>query len=300
MNTINYSVPIFTVPSVQPTVRVRLVSRRHEPSLQAAWRAVPLPLDAHPAAGTDGQLVVWQPSTDRLWEFWQLADAPDGWQANWGGAIRDVSSSPGFYGPKAWPRATGTWGASASSLSIAGGLITLEDLELGQIDHALAMAIPDVRAGVYATPAETHRRHVHQPAGASRGSTPTTRPNARSGRAASPTIHAHARRSRPALRNRSQGHGLARNAIRARSDAHRHEPVHRPTRLLRGGVASAALGCLPLESLAGSLDEPAPSRPAKVRAVNRQEPSRTTAHPHQRRHGRPPPGDARTGRAARR
>ena len=44
--------------------------------------------------------------------------------------------------------------SSASSLSIVGGLITLEDLERGQINHALAMAIPDPRAGVYASPAQ--------------------------------------------------------------------------------------------------------------------------------------------------
>ena len=39
-------------------------------------------------------------------------------------------------------------------MSIAGGLITLEDLELGQINHALAMAVPNVRAGLYASPAQ--------------------------------------------------------------------------------------------------------------------------------------------------
>jgi hypothetical protein len=39
-------------------------------------------------------------------------------------------------------------------LSIAGGLITLEDLEKGQINHALAIALPNVRAGVYASPAQ--------------------------------------------------------------------------------------------------------------------------------------------------
>jgi hypothetical protein len=39
-------------------------------------------------------------------------------------------------------------------LSIAGGLITLEDLEKGVINHALAMGIPEVRAGVYASPAQ--------------------------------------------------------------------------------------------------------------------------------------------------
>jgi hypothetical protein len=153
VNTTDYSVPIYTVPVGQPTVRVRLISRRREPALQAAWNAVPLPQDALPAAGTDGHLVLWQPSTDRLWEFWQLARGADGWQANWGGAMRHVSSNPGVYGPKAWRGAKRSWGASASSFSIAGGLITLEDLEQGQINHALAMAIPDVRAGVYAAPA---------------------------------------------------------------------------------------------------------------------------------------------------
>ncbi len=47
-----------------------------------------------------------------------------------------------------------SWGACATSLSIAGGLITLEDLEKGQINHALAIAIPNPRAGVYASPAQ--------------------------------------------------------------------------------------------------------------------------------------------------
>ena len=68
--------------------------------------------------------------------------------------MQNVSSNPGVYGPKAWPGAQSSWGVSASSLSLVGGLISLEDLELGQINHALEMAIPDVRAGVYASPAQ--------------------------------------------------------------------------------------------------------------------------------------------------
>ncbi len=67
--------------------------------------------------------------------------------------MQNVSSDPGVYGPEAWPGATLWWGTSAASLSIAGGLITLEDLQRGQINHALAITIPDVRAGVYASPA---------------------------------------------------------------------------------------------------------------------------------------------------
>lgn len=68
--------------------------------------------------------------------------------------MENVSSDPGVYGSEAWLGATRWWGASATSLSIAGGLITLEDLERGQINHALAMAIPQPRAEVYALPAQ--------------------------------------------------------------------------------------------------------------------------------------------------
>ena len=113
-----------------------------------------MPADAQPAGGTDKHLVVWQPSTDRLWEFWQLEDTSEGWQARWGGAMQNASSASGVYGPEAWPGAGTGWGASASSLSIAGGLITLEDLEKGVINHALAIGIPNVRGGVYASPAQ--------------------------------------------------------------------------------------------------------------------------------------------------
>lgn len=153
INTVDYSVPIYTVPVDQPTVRVKLVSPFYAPALQSAWSKVPMPPGARPSGGSDRTLVVWQPSTDRLWEFWKLARGTGGWRASWGGAMHNVSSNWGAYGPAAWDGAKPTWGASASSFSIAGGLITLKDLLRGQIDHALALAIPNTRAGVYASPA---------------------------------------------------------------------------------------------------------------------------------------------------
>ncbi len=155
INTTSWSVPIYTVPGDQPTVEVQIVgANAGESALQSAWSAVPLPVDAKPAQGTDGHLVVWQPSTDRLWEFWRLVHGTAGWQASWGGAMQDASSDPGVYGQGVWAGSQAWWGASASSLSIAGGLITLEDLEDGVINHALALAIPNVRSGVYASPAQ--------------------------------------------------------------------------------------------------------------------------------------------------
>jgi len=154
INTKRWSVPIYTVPADQPTVEVAHRNGGTSRALQAAWTAVPLPPDAEPAAGSDAHLVVWQPSSDKLWEFWHLNHEGESWSAPWGGAMERVSTSDGVYGPSSWPGATSQWGGSASSLSLAGGLITLEDLERGEIDHALAIGIPDVRAGAYSLPAE--------------------------------------------------------------------------------------------------------------------------------------------------
>lgn len=163
ININSYSVPIYTVPADQPVVRVALPASRAGSALQSAFDAVPLPADAQPAAGTDAHLVVWQPSSNRLWEFWRLAHGPEGWQASWGGAIEDVTASSGVLGPRSWRGATRSWGASASSLSIAGGLITLEDLARGRIEHALALGIPDPRAGLYASPAQRTDGKAHDP-----------------------------------------------------------------------------------------------------------------------------------------
>ncbi|MGH2852770.1 MAG: hypothetical protein ACRDLF_01065 [Solirubrobacteraceae bacterium] len=163
INTTSYSIPIYTVPANQPTVRVTLDNALPAVALRAAFSEVPLPPDAQPAIGTDALLVVWQPSTDRLWEFWRLKDTAGGWYASWGGAIQHVSTYSGVAGREAWPGATSWWGASASSLSLVGGLISFEDLALGEINHALSMSLPNVRAGVYSAPARRSDGRSHEP-----------------------------------------------------------------------------------------------------------------------------------------
>jgi hypothetical protein len=150
INTTSYAPPIYTVPAGQPRVRVRLdASSHHAEELADAFASVPLPDDARPAPGTDSELVVWQPSSDTLWEFWRLRRDHGGWTAHWGGRIEGVSQSPGYYGE---PHPD--WGATASSLSIAGGVITPRDLESGAIEHALAIGVPSPRTGEYALPAQ--------------------------------------------------------------------------------------------------------------------------------------------------
>jgi hypothetical protein len=156
INATSNGVSIVTVPAGQPTVAVRL---NHAPdtNLSAAWSAVPLPRWAHPSPG-DNDLAVWQPSTDTMWEFFQLHRKKSGWEAEWGGAMRNVTSNPGVYGPGAWPAPWDEderwWGVTAASFPIVGGAMTYDDLKAGQIDHALAIVYPNVRRRTFVSPAQ--------------------------------------------------------------------------------------------------------------------------------------------------
>ncbi len=153
INASHDGVTIVTVPAAQATVAVRLDHAPDDAALAAAWSAVPLPAAAQPSSG-DHDLAVWQPSTDRMWEFFGLTRQPDGWHAEWGGAMRNVSSNRGVYGPDAWPGAKDWWGVTAASLPIVGGAMTNNELAAGQINHALALVVPNVRQGAFASPAK--------------------------------------------------------------------------------------------------------------------------------------------------
>jgi hypothetical protein len=144
VNTYKYSSPIYVAGRDQRQTRVKL--DRPSASLSAAFEAVPLPRNAIPARGTDAQLVVWQPATDSLWEFSKLTRRAHGWHAMWGGRIEGVSSSPGWFEEK-------NWGATATGLPLLGGLITLDDLRRGRINHALAIGVTRARSYLWSWPA---------------------------------------------------------------------------------------------------------------------------------------------------
>jgi hypothetical protein len=150
INTDQYTPGLFVAKGGQSRVRVALDGPpSREPALRAAFAAVPVPPGARPAAGSDGELVVWQPATDTMWEFWRMRRTAAGWVASWGGRLQGVSRSPGvFLSPHA------NWGTSASSLSLAGGLILPQELAGGKIDHALALGVPAIRARQFALPAQ--------------------------------------------------------------------------------------------------------------------------------------------------
>lgn len=144
INTTKYSVPVYNVPADQPKVGVVLDT--YKPALQADFAQVPIPPNALASVGTDGHLVINQPSTDTMWEFWRAYLGADGkWHARWGGKMSNVSSNPGYF--------DNPYGATATSLPLVGGLLTIEDQRQGVVDHAVAFAMPGPR-DTYVWPAQ--------------------------------------------------------------------------------------------------------------------------------------------------
>lgn len=150
INAVEYSTPVYTVPADQPTARVTLDEvASSAPELQRAWERVPIPDDAKAAPGSDKHLVVWQPSTDTMWEFWLAEHRQDGWHARWGGRMENLSENPGHYTA---PHTR--WGATATSLPLLGGLMRLDEMKRGRIDHALALSLPEAAKEIFSWPAQ--------------------------------------------------------------------------------------------------------------------------------------------------
>ncbi len=166
IQTDSYSTPLYIARRNLPTVRVALddPNASWRVGLQKAYNKVPIPPKARPAAGSDGHMTVWQPSTDKLWEFWQARKENGRWHASWGGAMKRVSHSPGYYSNNSWPGLSApNWGATATSLPVIAGTMLVRDLRSPWIRHALAVDLPAPAAGYYSWPAQ--RTDGHGPAG---------------------------------------------------------------------------------------------------------------------------------------
>jgi hypothetical protein len=147
--------PLYTVAAEQPTERVALDPGSWKVGLQRVFEAVPIPPSAKPAPGSDAQLTIWQPSTDRLWELFQARKLADGWHASFGGAMSNVSRSGGYFDTASWPGLSQPWwGATATSLPVIAGTMMIEELKAGVIPHALAMNIPWAKPQTYSWPAQ--------------------------------------------------------------------------------------------------------------------------------------------------
>ena len=101
---------------------------------------VPIPAGVRPSPGSDGAMVVVDTSTRRSFEFWQARELGDQWTASWG-AVNNLDGSG--------------WGGSStgSGASRLAGVIRVEEIQQGEIPHALALQVDSVCANVFRPPA---------------------------------------------------------------------------------------------------------------------------------------------------
>jgi hypothetical protein len=136
-NVDTYNTTYYTVGPSTPKSDVKFdncQSKSAEPDgLAAQFAQVPIPSNAAPAAGTDAEMTIYSPSTDQLWEFWVMSHRADGWYACYGGRMDHVSSGPGYF--------SGGFGATATGLPVAGGMVSIADVKAGAINHAMSLEV---------------------------------------------------------------------------------------------------------------------------------------------------------------
>jgi hypothetical protein len=161
VNTRQWSAPIYVVPGNQKRVGVHVEA--HEPAeLWGDWQGAPIPADAMssgPADGyderdgllqrlnkgkwTDRSLVLYQPATDTLWEFFHLVRRGGVFYAADGGRISNLSDSLGTW--DAWPFPDDPHGATGAGLPHMAGIQTIDEVvRRGSIDHVVSLTLPHV------------------------------------------------------------------------------------------------------------------------------------------------------------
>ncbi len=138
-----WSVPVAEVHPSDPTFTVPCT--RYTCTL-SAFGAVPIPVTAKHDPSGDGHLAVYDPATDREWDFWQAVDNGSSWSASAGAAVSMAGA--GLAAPN-------TGAGNAANFPLLGGLIRPEEILQGRIDHALVFGLPGIGQGAPVCPA-TH------------------------------------------------------------------------------------------------------------------------------------------------
>jgi hypothetical protein len=131
-----YGVPIWTASPATPHVTVTCRLRWGKCPIATT----PIPPGAEPNVGSDGVLVVVDPSDGTTHEFWQARHTGSDWSVSWGAINRLTGSG---------------WGGNAtgSGASRLAGIIRVEEVKAGDIPHALSMQSSNACSGTHRAPA---------------------------------------------------------------------------------------------------------------------------------------------------
>jgi hypothetical protein len=161
INIQDYSVPVSFVDSAStPTVTVMASlggtgfrAGAASDSVAAGSGPAPIPAGATPAAGTDRHLAVVDRAAHIEWGFWDAAPGASGWTAGEASTM-DLAGS----GVRPPEHSNPWWaghGPRACGFPLIAGLITVDEMRAGSIEHALIVAYPHIRSRTYTPPASS-------------------------------------------------------------------------------------------------------------------------------------------------
>lgn len=154
MSIVNWTTPMFVINSAaSPKRQVSNPAEPLHPSVDPDSNGVaeniPLPDGIWPDPQTDGHMLLVDPKTCKSWELSRAVRLNDGnWQAT-RVAVWDLDGpgyDPAFNGPYWWMR-----GARGSGAPLAAGLIRPEEIQQGEIRHALSFAAVNIRKSTSST-----------------------------------------------------------------------------------------------------------------------------------------------------
>jgi len=133
-----------------------------------ATATIPIPGDAAPDPQSDHHMLILDRAAELEWGMWNVSGGGSSWHCGVGASIDLLGS-----GVRPLAENNPTWwtshGPGACGFPLVAGLIRVEEVQAGRIDHALVVAYPHIRAGWYRSPASTAQARIGDDAISTRG-----------------------------------------------------------------------------------------------------------------------------------
>jgi hypothetical protein len=144
---INYNawtIPIYIADNKTPTYNVPCINSWGGDCGIGYGENVPIPNDAMPDPMDDHHMVVVDLHRQKSWDMWGVHQVEGGWETG-SGFVFDLT------GIGVQPDGIGS--TRASGFPLLAGLIRLDEIQYGYMDHALVMAYDSPRSNMYVYPA---------------------------------------------------------------------------------------------------------------------------------------------------
>ncbi|MBW2523225.1 MAG: hypothetical protein JRI23_03580 [Deltaproteobacteria bacterium] len=155
INIASYGIPVFWADSSTPMANVDTTGLGGEGFHDQNPTPVPIPAGAAPDPDSDGHMCIIDRALGTEWGFWQASHVSG---SDWNCSVcatADLNGTgvrPPKDGNQDW------WlshGSRACGFPLIAGLITVDEMQAGRIEHALVIAYPHIRSRYYTPPAST-------------------------------------------------------------------------------------------------------------------------------------------------